>query len=457
MTNKFYDAGKALILVVALVATQATFAQKVSRERSGTTKLDGPMLYTQKGVYGVGEKVIINGRSYAPFEMISVTVSSVDPISGRKQAIKNWVVYSDMDGYAHIKWVVPSIGRFAISAKGAVSKSLVSKTIATLAPPTPVVMTGNPSCADVDADSTNFPQIFSMWGFKLDFSNPNGTFPFVNNGALPSTLTGGAPADAANSVTVTTTNSGKDLAWSSTRPITAVIVKGGANANVYAYNPDRLADTGPLTAVDPTQAISHVEFCHQFIQDIKIIKHASPPSNFQFDFTSTGLATSNFSLVDNNLNSDPSIVFNTSILGIKTFTLTNGSPYTLTSIVCTQTGLSVITPNVAGRMVTINLDEHDSVTCTFTCDFVTAAEVSVSGRVLDPYGRPLRGATVSVTDSNGRQRFVSTNSFGFFRIDGLDAGAAYFFNAAFKGYRFSTRIVTLDSNNRTVNFIAAPR
>ena len=52
--------------------------------------------------------------------------------------------------------------------------------------------------------------------------------------------------------------------WTSSTPIDAVIVKGGPNANVYAYPGESSGDTGlhsPFNGPDKYYGLSHVNFC----------------------------------------------------------------------------------------------------------------------------------------------------------------------------------------------------
>jgi hypothetical protein len=58
--------------------------------------------------------------------------------------------------------------------------------------------------------------------------------------------------------------SGSLVDWTSSAPIDAVIVKGGPNANVYAYPGESSGDTGlhsPFNGPDHYYGLSHVSFC----------------------------------------------------------------------------------------------------------------------------------------------------------------------------------------------------
>lgn len=127
---------------------------------------------------------------------------------------------------------------------------------------------GNPSCADLNAIQIPtsppgpFSHIISDNELKLDFSDPNGTFPFTNNPApFPRIVVG--PQSATQSVTISS-GSSQITSWSSTLQITAVIMKLGPDAYVYPYKPFKNSDTNLRPAdvfPEATQGLSHVTFC----------------------------------------------------------------------------------------------------------------------------------------------------------------------------------------------------
>jgi hypothetical protein len=132
----------------------------------------------------------------------------------------------------------------------------------------PILVDGNPSCTTLNANNATFPTITSDFGFKVN-NAPTGTFPFdESNGGE---LTGGAPSDGANSVTITnveTTTLGQIFDWAATMGIDAVIVKGGDNANVYVYSPEAVSDQDLHAPINPSNNkyhdISHIEFCYDY-------------------------------------------------------------------------------------------------------------------------------------------------------------------------------------------------
>jgi hypothetical protein len=226
--------------------------------------------------------------------------------------------------------------------------------------PTPVVFPGNPTCATINA-STNpaFSHIEDDFGFKIDEASPNyANVPF-NNGSNPSrSLMGGAGADVTRTVSVSTT-AGNTFNWSSTKAITAVIVKGGPNgANVYPYNPfsfGGIAGGGTGLTTPGAYGVSHVVFCF---------------------------------------------------------------------------GLQLAP---------------------------SAANASITGRVLDSTGMPIRGATIQIWNvTAGSYAYAYTNTFGYYTLVDLPVADFYVITANHGRYIFENneRSFTLDDNLTGVDFVA---
>ena len=123
----------------------------------------------------------------------------------------------------------------------------------------PDLVYGNPTCASLNADNANFPEITSNFGFKINLA-PNGKFVFQTVGT-GFELTGSAPTDLTNSVTIFNSN-GIKFDWLATLGIDAVIVKA-QDANAYVYAPEALTDNG-LVAPGTNKEISHIEFCYDY-------------------------------------------------------------------------------------------------------------------------------------------------------------------------------------------------
>ncbi|NNE66900.1 MAG: carboxypeptidase regulatory-like domain-containing protein [Pyrinomonadaceae bacterium] len=188
---------------------------------------------------------------------------------------------------------------------------------------------------------------------------------------------------------------------------------------------------------------------------IIVIKHASPPSPFVFGFSTTNLTPSNFTLVDNDIATDPQIVFDgISTFNTKTIEETNPGSYTLTSINCVVdigTGGTTVGPRV-GNAITVDIQSGDQVTCTFNNDFLTAATVSISGRVFDHNGGGLGRAVVSVTDASGNVLQARTNQFGYYRVEDVEAGGGHIVEVRRKGYNFPTRFLNVNDDMTEIDF-----
>ncbi len=128
---------------------------------------------------------------------------------------------------------------------------------------------GNPSCATLNADPF-FDNINSDFGFKIE-SDYNRTVP-MDGTAAGTSLTGLAPPDSVNTVTVSSADN-VYFDWSSTLGMDAVIVKGGPNANAYVYVPEVYGDTGLHSPINPENqqpyGISHIEFCYDYEVDVR--------------------------------------------------------------------------------------------------------------------------------------------------------------------------------------------
>lgn len=77
---------------------------------------------------------------------------------------------------------------------------------------------------------------------------------------------------------------------------------------------------------------------------------------------------------------------------------------------------------------------------------VTAAGVSVGGRVVNSEGRGISNVKVGMLDPSGRTWYALTNPFGYFNFENVPAGEVYVFSVKAKGYRPATvaRTITED-------------
>ena len=84
----------------------------------------------------------------------------------------------------------------------------------------------------------------------------------------------------------------------------------------------------------------------------------------------------------------------------------------------------------------------------------TAAEVSISGRVLTQNGRGVPRTTVQIMDQSGNVRTALTNHFGYYKFTNLEVGQTLIFNVYNKQYQFQTRVVNINENISSLNFVA---
>lgn len=85
---------------------------------------------------------------------------------------------------------------------------------------------------------------------------------------------------------------------------------------------------------------------------------------------------------------------------------------------------------------------------------VNAAGASVSGRVTDQNGAPLRNVSISIADNNGMERSARTNPFGYYRFEDIPAGSTYVISARSKQHTFQPRVITVDSDVAGADLVA---
>jgi len=78
--------------------------------------------------------------------------------------------------------------------------------------------------------------------------------------------------------------------------------------------------------------------------------------------------------------------------------------------------------------------------------------ITVAGRVTTPTGLGLRNARVSLTDSQGVRRTVTTTSFGFYSFADVTAVQTYTISVASNRYRFASRSIAINDNLSNVDF-----
>lgn len=88
----------------------------------------------------------------------------------------------------------------------------------------------------------------------------------------------------------------------------------------------------------------------------------------------------------------------------------------------------------------------------------TAAQVSISGRVLTAGGYAIRNARVVITALNGETRAGQTGSLGYFRFEGVGVGSTYVLTVSSDRFAFDrpSMVVTVMDELTDLDFIANP-
>ena len=146
-------------------------------------------------------------------------------------------------------------------------------------------------------------------------------------------------------------------------------------------------------------------------------------SSAQFPYNATNFTASNFTLQPNNQIDYANV---TSFGSANTITVTEAPVYGwyLTSISCVES--SGGTPNIVNssvdlvnRKASIVVEPGEQVECTFTSDEIspTAANADISGRIVTPDGRGVKGVRVTLFDAGTGETFNSiSNSFGYYNF-----------------------------------------
>lgn len=89
----------------------------------------------------------------------------------------------------------------------------------------------------------------------------------------------------------------------------------------------------------------------------------------------------------------------------------------------------------------------------------TAADGSISGRVVNSDGNPVSRARLTlVNGSSGEVKTATTNPFGFYTFTELDVNEMYILTVSHKIYRFeeSQRVISLFDNLADIDFVGKP-
>lgn len=85
--------------------------------------------------------------------------------------------------------------------------------------------------------------------------------------------------------------------------------------------------------------------------------------------------------------------------------------------------------------------------------YIFSSDVSVSGRVTTPSGQNLRNVVVSLIDAAGVRRTATTSSFGLYSFDGVRTGETYTLTVGSKRFRFTPKVLQIDSALTNVDFV----
>ena len=84
----------------------------------------------------------------------------------------------------------------------------------------------------------------------------------------------------------------------------------------------------------------------------------------------------------------------------------------------------------------------------------TAANVTISGRVVSSSGAGIRAARVTITDSRGHTYTALTNAFGYYTFASVPSGDTYIANATSRGMTFSPRVVGVNDAVAGLDLVA---
>ena len=342
------------------------------------------------------------------------------------------------------------------------------------------VASGNFSGDACNYSPSRIPTAITVGAVSADDSRP----PYSNQGACVDIY---APGNGVLSL-----SSGDDtsLRWMSGTSMAAPHVAGVAALYLEA-NPSASAATvsqNILNAATPGKVTNSDGFGNRLLYSwvagapapetparvliIKQVINASggTSSTSSFGYTASNLGVSSFSLVDNN--APPSDRFdNPNVIpaegaSASDIVVTEGtmSGWNLNSIQCTESAGSGLpnlqnsTVDIANRKAVIRAEQGETITCVFTSQELapTVSPATVSGRVVNSNGKGIKSVQVVVKDQNtGIRKYATTNSFGYYSVDGLPTTHLFDASVSAKRYRFTpaSRSFTLSDSLAGVDFV----
>lgn len=112
-----------------------------------------------------------------------------------------------------------------------------------------------------------------------------------------------------------------------------------------------------------------------------------------------------------------------------------------------------VSDQISGTTGTLNQWSLIVTPRSFACTFApTAANVTVSGKVLRSDETPISNARVRYTNAQGVSRTALTNQFGYFEFQDVEAGQTYVFQVNAKGFDFSPQAISINDNLTDLSF-----
>lgn len=114
---------------------------------------------------------------------------------------------------------------------------------------------------------------------------------------------------------------------------------------------------------------------------------------------------------------------------------------------------------VQGDLITASATDADGNTSEFFPPFSpTAANISISGRIVEPNGNAIRNATLTLTDTSGHVIQARSSGFGWYRFEDVEAGRTYVLAVSHRRYTFAnpSRVLSVTDELTDVNFTSDP-
>jgi hypothetical protein len=186
--------------------------------------------------------------------------------------------------------------------------------------------------------------------------------------------------------------------------------------------------------------------------------------NTAFPYQAVNLSSPSFSLQNNQDFTDPNVQPNNPQNAI-VVTEAEVEGWQLVSINCTEVSGGFpndqnSTVDLANRTATIIAEQAEQVECTFTSQELTptAGGAIVSGRVVDSFGRGVRGISLAMFDmASGQMVEARTNAFGLYSFQDVPVGRTYLLVAnSTKRWTIvnSTRSFALNEDLSDIDFVA---